>query len=667
MPVHYAHSGDSMLSWDTTATKWAMYGDLPALADAVIFGMGSNDVFGGYTLADLQARFATVMASIRHRISPNVYGATIMPRTAITGAMETVRRDYNAWLKTHPDLRKVFDFAASISTDDETITPAYNADGTHLTTAGYAQNAGTLSGVASALATATSVVAIDGRLAVVESMAGLTPGELSDTTAAGLINNPPTATRTAVNAAIHTITDPLSAGKLDKTEAATTYADIRSAAVSVKKFGAIGNGIADDTPYLQTAIDSGKPLYWGGPTDVYRTTATLVNTLAPAALLWQSDGATIKLDSAASIEYVGTFDTAGKSVHIGGRLTVDANEMAYSGLKFINTGAYADFRADNLTVKNCFRAGTTWTGGEGIAVRGAFTSVTLDHPVVERVHMATGAGVAGVSGVCGIFVAAYGSNYPKSIYISDPQITSVFSDDATYTSDQDGIKVFALDDDSAVLYPWPATATITGGRFRNCRGRAIKSQMEMMRVANAVIIRDETYVSVHPDIDFQVGGGTAENIECLYINGYPKNAVNFTGTVTTGKITGYPTLDGLKVICTGTARILDTIAFTQRTWLDSFCVVRNVQTLGNQPDYIIAVSGLTNGKHDLAASDIFGAPAVAMVAARLGSAPGWVGNFLFDRCVNRSATTVPIVKRATTTANPVSKVAASVINYTAQI
>lgn len=169
VPVHFAASGDTMLTWETTAKKWAMYGNLTALADAVIFGMGSNDVFGGYELAELQARNTAVMASIRYRISPNVYGATIMPRTGVTGTAETTRRDYNTWLKARPEFRKVFDFAASISADDETITPAYDSDGTHLTTLGYAQNAARLTGVVSAPVTAKALSAVDVRVDAVDT------------------------------------------------------------------------------------------------------------------------------------------------------------------------------------------------------------------------------------------------------------------------------------------------------------------------------------------------------------------------------------------------------------------------------------------------------------------------------------------------------------------
>lgn len=142
LPMHFAASGDSMDGWaDSGHYKWTRWAGL-AKPDAVIFAMGSNDIFLGATLSTMQARHAVAAAQLKAILTPNVYAATIMPRTSVTGAMETVRRDYNTWLRTLPNaVRDLFEFASSISADDETITPAFDADGIHLTTAGYAQNA----------------------------------------------------------------------------------------------------------------------------------------------------------------------------------------------------------------------------------------------------------------------------------------------------------------------------------------------------------------------------------------------------------------------------------------------------------------------------------------------------------------------------------------------
>lgn len=139
LPVHYAASGESMgSSVDGAAMKWVRWADLDK-ADAVLLAMGSNDVFAGATLADLQSLHAQMVTLLEKHVSPVVYGATITPRTSVTGAAEDVRRTYNTWLATLPNgTRDLFDFAAAVSSDNEALTPAYDADGIHLTTAGYA-------------------------------------------------------------------------------------------------------------------------------------------------------------------------------------------------------------------------------------------------------------------------------------------------------------------------------------------------------------------------------------------------------------------------------------------------------------------------------------------------------------------------------------------------
>ena len=78
---------------------------------------------------------------MRKFVSPVVYDMTILPRTSVTGDAETLRRSYNAWLPKS-GTRQVFNIVPAVSTDDETLMPAFDADGIHLNTAGYAAIAG---------------------------------------------------------------------------------------------------------------------------------------------------------------------------------------------------------------------------------------------------------------------------------------------------------------------------------------------------------------------------------------------------------------------------------------------------------------------------------------------------------------------------------------------
>lgn len=144
LPVHYGAAGDTMANWATYPehAKWTQWSHLDR-ADAVLQGLGSNDVFGsGATLAQMQGWHSTIMGLARRHIAPVVYETTMPPRTSSTGAAEDVRRAYNAWLATQPDgARDLFDYAAAVSADDETIRPEMDADGIHVNDAGHAATA----------------------------------------------------------------------------------------------------------------------------------------------------------------------------------------------------------------------------------------------------------------------------------------------------------------------------------------------------------------------------------------------------------------------------------------------------------------------------------------------------------------------------------------------
>lgn len=141
VPAHWSASGDKASGWQgKVERKWFAYGEAIAAPDAMVYFMGSNDLAEGVNLAEMQARISETAAAIKARITPVLFGATILPRNdqATGSTFETVRRQVNAWMPASGLFRHVFAFSAAISSDDDTIVPAYNADGTHLNSAGYA-------------------------------------------------------------------------------------------------------------------------------------------------------------------------------------------------------------------------------------------------------------------------------------------------------------------------------------------------------------------------------------------------------------------------------------------------------------------------------------------------------------------------------------------------
>ena len=70
----------------------------------------------------------------------------------------------------------------------------------------------------------------------------------------------------------------------------TTAADLRDFILtSVKTYGAVGDGVTDDTAAIQVAILSGLPIYF--PPGIYKTTSTLnVNTYASNGQVLKGSG-----------------------------------------------------------------------------------------------------------------------------------------------------------------------------------------------------------------------------------------------------------------------------------------------------------------------------------------------------------------------------------------
>ncbi|MEH2700529.1 hypothetical protein GFL93_12880 [Rhizobium leguminosarum bv. viciae] len=65
--------------------------------------LGTNDIAGSASLATMQARFSDLATYARGLTGPygfrlRIHASSIIPRGTFTGAMNTVRTDYNAWL-----------------------------------------------------------------------------------------------------------------------------------------------------------------------------------------------------------------------------------------------------------------------------------------------------------------------------------------------------------------------------------------------------------------------------------------------------------------------------------------------------------------------------------------------------------------------------------------
>ena len=148
-------------------------------------------------------------------------------------------------------------------------------------------------------------------------------------------------------------------------------------AVSVKDFGAVGDGVADDTAAIQAAINSGaKSVVF--PAGVYSTSSQL--TLAANQSL-QGHGAevtSIIAKASTDFQYV-AYHTGGANIRIFG-ITFDANQANRAGV--LTTTAIPLLLADvtNCRVSECTfqnALGTTSAPGFGMAIGGASNRCTI--------------------------------------------------------------------------------------------------------------------------------------------------------------------------------------------------------------------------------------------------------------------------------------------------
>lgn len=262
--------------------------------------------------------------------------------------------------------------------------------------------------------------------------------------------------------------------------------------MNVLAFGAVGDGVADDTAAITNAIASQAPLYFGDKT--YRITSPISQTLTKD-VLWEGRGGKIVYDSPSHTEYaILLSDTTGVDIVIND-LTIDGSKQANKILEVLNNTSNAtstNFVANELRVDNCKRL-NTFSGGSAITMRGAFEDITFNGGWVRDCELPTGQGTLGSIGISGIDVNWYSdTSYACRVTLNGILIEKVYSSDLSYTSDQDGFIYFAPDISGGTSGKVESDCVIMGNsRFVNCYGRSIKTQVRNTVVRDSHFQRTE--------------------------------------------------------------------------------------------------------------------------------------------------------------------------------
>lgn len=288
-------------------------------------------------------------------------------------------------------------------------------------------------------------------------------------------------------------------------------------AATPKHFDAVGDGITDDTAALIAAISSGLPLYWGS--GIYRHTTPLSQSVAKVD--WSGNGAVILYDGAHAREAVAITCGIGQDHKVCG-IEFDANQKANVAVKFIAATVdqpiteWPNLFGSDLVARNAYRADRTFLDGDGMVVNGGFNRAEIDRVSVYDCFMAVGAEVVGSQGIFGITFGSNGSRRARHITLKNYHIENVWSEDATYKNDQDGVRIFQETAERT------SSSYVLQGVIKNVANRAIKLHSGVNAVVDvlyreldaAVIPQSGTFSN--PDIDSQQCPATITNCRFHY-------------------------------------------------------------------------------------------------------------------------------------------------------
>lgn len=214
---------------------------------------------------------------------------------------------------------------------------------------------------------------------------------------------------------------------------------------------------------------------------------------------------------------------------------------AHTGVLFIQPTANVDgteFHANGLEVFDTEMQVGAGVASAGLCVRGGFQLVRLRDCSATNIKMRPGAGVIGSNGITGILVTNHfgvAGAYARRTEIEGGSVSDVYSLDPAYQYDMDGIGIFANPVDTSNGL---SSCDIRGTRFKNCWGRALKSQTGRSHAEGLRLNMDTqpTDGCVNPLVDFQTGSASASDIRAFLSGVNVLTLVAFQGTAASGSI-----------------------------------------------------------------------------------------------------------------------------------
>lgn len=240
--------------------------------------------------------------------------------------------------------------------------------------------------------------------------------------------------------------------------------DSSSGIVNVKDFGAVGDGVTDDTNSIKAAIaavpNGGTVLF---PAGTYLITSTQTNPIliSQSGVNVVGNNATILNGSNRSF---GTFAISGSRVAVTG-MTFNGNNTSLNTLLINETAKQVTI--SNCEIKNCKQQLGDATYAVGILVKNGTSDITIDNCYVHNID-------SPITGIArGILATQFGS---ASTFFTDLTVSNCLFEDISPKADADAI-VF-----QPLSYANDVNSNVINCRFNRCEKRAIKIQANNVTV-----------------------------------------------------------------------------------------------------------------------------------------------------------------------------------------
>jgi hypothetical protein len=269
--------------------------------------------------------------------------------------------------------------------------------------------------------------------------------------------------------------------------------------VSVKDFGAVGDGVTDDTvavtAFLTSVISTGE-------TGIIPEGIYLVGTISLVA------GSGFNLIGSGTIKATGSnrlnmlvFSGTVGTINIDG-ITIDGNNIVARPLDIQNLSSTAStlgsvYLGESLRIINAKNNTPSTYTASGIWVKGGFTEVIFSGEI-DGVDSTLTSG-ASSSGLDVTWDAGAVDDWVRHTIISSSAKIRNVKNSNSALADADGIRVFAPTTNHAFL------TVNSGALFENCKSRSIKSQV-VGNAINGPIIKRSLYDGL-AEIDLQYAGG----------------------------------------------------------------------------------------------------------------------------------------------------------------